>query len=207
MQRMVGLWALCVLLLGCDSVSSSQSAPINIAIVPLGKISPTVVQATAAGVRTLLGEKQVIKRAIKVVVLPPQPLPDVAYHPARQRYFGLKLLDSLAGDALMPYDKVLAITDHDIAIPLGQQPDWGVFGVARGRVAVVSRYRLRRGADAQRLQQRLNAVAVHELGHTFGLPHCNERYCVMRDAQSRLQFIDESAGQFGAACAQQLKPL
>jgi archaemetzincin len=46
-------------------------------------------------------------------------------------------------------------------------------------VAVVSTARLAAANPDGRLAERLAKEAVHELGHTFGLLHCETRGCVM----------------------------
>ena len=78
--------------------------------------------------------------------------------------------------------KVLAVTTVDLYVPVLTY----VFGEAQldGKAAVVSTYRLRDELyglpeNPQRLKERLEKEAVHELGHTFGLIHCQKPECVM----------------------------
>ena len=60
-----------------------------------------------------------------------------------------------------------------------------VFGQAEvgGTAAVISLARLypadTDGGGADLLRERTLKEAVHELGHTYGLDHCRDRYCVM----------------------------
>jgi len=72
--------------------------------------------------------------------------------------------------------KVLLITDADIYA----QGTAFVAGHAEvdGRAAVVSFARLGAG-DEQRFVQRVLKEALHELGHTIGLGHCDDHDCVM----------------------------
>ena len=76
----------------------------------------------------------------------------------------------------------LAIAAQDLFIPILTY----VFGEAEldGDIAVVSYYRLqneRYGLPPDRtlLVERLQKEAIHELGHAFGLVHCQTQACVM----------------------------
>ena len=79
-----------------------------------------------------------------------------------------------------PRGKVLGVTDRDLFIPILTY----VFGEAQlgGRAAVVSLARLGEDVELvgpQLLVERLAKEAVHEVGHTFGLVHCDVEGCVM----------------------------
>ncbi len=76
--------------------------------------------------------------------------------------------------------KVLGVTDRDLFIPILTY----VFGEAQlhGRAAVVSTARLVEDVELvgpQLLVERLAKEAVHEVGHVFGLVHCDTAGCVM----------------------------
>ncbi len=73
-------------------------------------------------------------------------------------------------------DRVLGITEVDLfAEPLNF-----VFGQAEisGKAAVISLARLK--GEKKLYHSRTVKEAVHELGHTFGLRHCDSESCVMR---------------------------
>ncbi len=71
-----------------------------------------------------------------------------------------------------------------------------VFGEAEigGSVAVVSEYRFKTRPDC------VEKLVIHELGHVFGLEHCNRR-CVMRLSQTVKDVVDKPA-VYCADCAQ-----
>src|SRR5512140_794150 len=147
-----------------------------VALQPLGAVDPVVLTTVADHVRALL--------STEVAILPPQSLPDSAYYAPRHRYRGDDLLAFLDRATPAGYSRVIGITDRDISVTNGRVYDWGVFGVAHlsGRPGVVSTFRLGAGSTPLPvLRDRLEKVVVHELGHTFGLPHCTAAGCVMRD--------------------------
>jgi len=88
--------------------------------------------------------------------------------------------------------RVLGVTAADLYIPILTF----VFGEAqlRGQCALVSLHRLRQEfyglpADPGLLRERLLKEAVHELGHTLELTHCDDYGCVMAASHS-VEWID-----------------
>ncbi len=80
-----------------------------------------------------------------------------------------------------------------------------VFGEAElgGSRAVVSTYRLKVGASRKLLEERLFKEAVHELGHVFGLRHCNDRRCVMCFSNS-VSDVDAKSSEFCELCGKKI---
>ena len=86
-----------------------------------------------------------------------------------------------------------------------------VFGEADtlNGVALISLRRLREGfyglpEDEGLLVERAIKEAVHELGHTYGLPHCGDPSCVMRFSNS-LKDTDRKGRAFCPACRKRLR--
>jgi archaemetzincin len=70
--------------------------------------------------------------------------------------------------------------------------------------ALISTIRLQvDNSDMAIFEQRILKVAVHELGHTFGLAHCNNE-CVMRLSKS-LKDLDEKPKEFCFLCDLQMR--
>lgn len=145
---------------------------------------------------------------VEVIRHEPVPLPEDAWYEPRKRYRAEKLLDYLDGFG-EPHQKVLGLTEVDISTSNGDIPDWGIFGLGNmpGHAAVVSSKRLtRKPKSRSHVQVRVATVAVHEIGHTFGLDHCDEKQdeCVMLDAEGGIENTDTSSGTFGPACQAKL---
>lgn len=182
-----------------SALPSSRVEAQLVALQPFGAVDPVVLTTVADHVRSLL--------ATEVAILPPQSLPDSAYYAPRHRYRGDDLLAFLDRATPAGYSRVIGITDRDISVTNGRVYDWGVFGVARlsGRPGVVSTFRLGAGsAPLPVLRDRLEKVIVHELGHTFGLPHCTVAGCVMRDAEGSIRPVDSSTGKLCSSCTSRL---
>jgi archaemetzincin len=84
------------------------------------------------------------------------------------------------------------------------RPRFGL-GYSPGRAAIVSSFRLKRRARSRKqVRFRVANTALHEAGHMFGLPHCTEPRCPMRDAEGTMSSTDDSEGHLGPDCQAQL---
>lgn len=138
--------------------------------------------------------------------LPSLSIPGSAYDAKRKQYQSVEIMKALAQAAPRDAHRVLGITDVDLAIPMLSF----LFGQAQvdGRIAVVSLCRLRQefyglSADEQALRERATKEALHELGHTFGLVHCNEPKCVMSLA-THIGLVDSKEEKYCERCGMHL---
>ena len=121
---------------------------------------------------------------VTVEVMGNKPIPDNCRSANHNRLRADSLLRFQNG--LLP-DKetyLLGITAKDISTTVHGVDDWGVLGLSYrpGHAAVVSSCRVKN-------KQLFYKVAVHELLHSFGLPHCGnkDRSCYICDADKRPQ--------------------
>jgi len=128
------------------------------------------------------------------------------YDSARRQYNGNSLLMQM--DALTNSDslKTLGVFNVDLFIPILTF----IFGQAflGGRTGIASIYRLnneRYGmvSDNQIMLSRLKKEVIHELGHTFGLIHCQNPTCVMRSS-TYVEDIDQKEQHLCFSCRLEL---
>ncbi len=108
------------------------------------------------------------------------PLPGLAYYKPRDRYRAdslIKFLEKLANKDTI----IIGLTNKDISTNKNNVQDWGVMGLSfcPGKACVVSTFRL----SKINVKEQFYKIAIHELGHTQGLPHCKNKTCFMRDAE------------------------
>ncbi len=129
--------------------------------------------------------------------------PTFAQHDERRQYHSSEILrrmqDYLDGNSW----RILGVAAVDLYIPILTF----VFGEAQvgGPCAVVSVHRLRQEfyglpQDRDLLRQRLVKEAVHEVGHTLDLTHCDDYRCAMAPSHA-VEWIDLKDNTFCPACA------
>lgn len=132
-----------------------------------------------------------------------------AYDTSRRQTHSTQLLAQILNRTYDVDGKYIGIVDVDLFIPVLTF----VFGEAQlnGPAAIVSTHRLSNQfygmqRDEALMLQRLEKELVHELGHTFGLYHCQQFECVMR-ASTYVEEIDLKRFSFCASCHQRLPRL
>ena len=137
--------------------------------------------------------------------------PADAYDPKRRQHLSGRLLAWLCEEDAVGAqggDRVVGVTDRDLFIPILTF----VFGEAQlgGRAAVVSLARLAPAAGAVRgedlLRTRFAKECAHELGHAFGLRHCDSPRCVMGRSSSVID-VDGKGGTLCSDCRGRLEDL
>ena len=121
--------------------------------------------------------------------------PVEAWYAPRKRYRAPKLLDyqaklfSCKAPERGKSEYILGVTTKDISLKYKEYEDWGVMGLSYQNkgVTVISTFRL--GGVQKMNKESFKKLALHELGHSAGLPHCNRsKTCIMRDAKGKDHF-------------------
>jgi archaemetzincin len=118
--------------------------------------------------------------------------PKFAFHAERQQFHSSEIIQAMQRHAANGAWRVLGITGVDLYIPILTF----VFGEAQmgGPCAVVSAHRLTQQFyglphDPDLFLQRLIKEAVHEVGHTLDLTHCDDYSCAMAPSHA-VEWID-----------------
>lgn len=173
-----------------------------IRLLPIGSVEDSVLDDLRSGLASALRARcEILSKVLD---------PKFAFHPERQQYHSTEILSrlvSLTGASSNPLgtapgSRLLGVTSSDLFIPILTF----VFGEAQleGDCALVSFHRLRQEfyglpPDPRVLRERLLKEAVHELGHTLGLTHCEDYACAMAPSHS-VEWIDVKSSAFCPAC-------
>lgn len=135
----------------------------------------------------------------KIRMKDPISLPEDAYYPPRNRYLADTIIRFLRNNT-PKNEKCIGFTTKDISHRNGKITNYGIMGLGfqPGRSCVISSFRL----SEKNTKQQLYKLALHEMGHNFGLPHCNNLQCIMRDAKGKNHFDELPA--FCESCKKHL---
>ena len=152
----------------------------NICIIPVGKINDCIIEAVDEAVK-YFGFKSIVHKRLDV--------PLSACNKARDQYRSstfLRIAENGYGKKNIVVTSV-NLYAHRVNFVFGQ-------ALLNGKSCVISTYMLNQkmyandggeydisdtASDREMLVERVKKEAIHELGHTFGLRHCNDSECVM----------------------------
>ncbi len=131
----------------------------------------------------------------KVEVKQPIPLPGYCKNYDKSRYRADSLIRYLKNRTKEGY-LTIGLTTRDISATKGKDADFGIMGLGYrpGNSCIASLFRLK----GENRLEKLYKVAIHELGHTNGLPHCPVKTCLMRDAEGKDHLNEEK--EFCPSC-------
>jgi len=171
--------------------------PADLVIHPFGEIEEALLEAV----------RQAIEQRFRVRATTGEPrnLPDNSYSHQRGQYRSTAFLNELSRSSSNGRIR-LGIANVDLFVP---ELNF-VFGEASSqrRVAVYSIARLdphfyREHANLEKLTRRAITEAIHELGHVFGLAHCERADCVMWFSNT-LAETDRKGWEFCKHCAERI---
>jgi len=167
----------------------------RICLVGVGSVAPGIIAALGSSIREIL--------ACHTSPLDSTLDPAFAFDPQRQQYWSTPLLERLEEMRPDDADHILGIAEVDLFIPILTF----VFGEAllSRPPALISLNRLRPAfyglpPDPELTLERARREAVHELGHTCGLVHCQDYTCVMHVSRVADE-IDLKGPGFCPTCA------
>lgn len=146
---------------------------ITILIQPFKDIQPESIEKVTEGIKKVYPN---------VKVLDVIDFPENAYYKGRNRYRAdsiIKFLNNKTKEGFV----TIGLTSKDISATRGKIKDFGIMGLGYrpGKACVASNFRL----SKENREEQFYKIAIHELGHTQGLPHCPEKMCFMRDAEGK----------------------
>jgi archaemetzincin len=166
--------------------------PRTIYIQPLGNVNQKFLNYVKNSVTEFYGYTCIIKPKIN--------LTNDILTASKTRYEASKILNKFNSNQ----NKII-ITEVDIAHRKNSSfPEWGIFGLGLrpGKTCVVSTFRLKKGVTMQQMLVRLKKVSLHEIGHNFGLMHCNKhKNCLMNDAKGTIKQVDKEKIWFCQRCS------
>lgn len=132
---------------------------------------------------------------------------DSSFDSTRQQYHSSMLLLQLITRPPADAIKIMGIVNADLYIPILTF----VFGEAQlmGIGSVIGLQRLNSifyglPEDRALFRSRIVKEAIHELGHTFGLIHCQNQRCVMKSS-TYVEDVDQKSAEMCDNCRRQLR--
>ncbi|MFC7772440.1 matrixin family metalloprotease [Flavobacterium sp. GCM10027622] len=174
-----------LLLSGCNQNPSPKKEKVTIVLQPFDAFPKAYLYEVQKNLKTIYS-------SVKVADNIPFPEGSWNHNKSRRRADALiAYLTDIAGQNQL----VIGLTTKDISTSKDSKSDWGVFGLGYrpGKSCIASTYRLKGNKT-----EKLFKVAIHELGHTQGLPHCPIKNCFMRDAEGKDVLNEET--QFCNSC-------
>jgi len=185
------------LLFNAQPFAKERDREMGIVLVAIGEVDRSVMDRLRADLIRVFNKQVSAGKGM--------PEPDYAFDHKRKQYSSTAILNAvLKQREYTSYEKILGIVDRDLFVP-----DLNfVFGEASPKAAVISLTRLRQTfyhlpEDQDLFHRRVLTEAVHELGHTYGLGHCQNSRCVMFFSNSLLD-TDRKGPDFCPKCRKNL---
>ena len=164
----------------------------HIVISPIGDLDSDLIQWVGREIHRIFDYRTRIAPLIHHV--------DFALDSSRNQHCSTLIIEKLAHLAPPKAIKILGITRVDLFIPILTH----VYGEAQlgGKACIISTHRLNEGLAMgvwEPFDRRVIKEAIHELGHTFNLRHCQNSACCMHYCRS-IKDVDRKLGQLCRYC-------
>lgn len=164
-----------------DKVTGTNKIQHSIAILPFAGTDKNMIREIQSGLERRLHAT--------IILLEEKPVPRSAFYKPRQRYVADSLLVFLKQCNAGRHGKILGITPKDISTTKKPHINWGIMGLGYclGEACVISSFRpMKKVRNREHFINRMVVLALHELGHTYSLPHCPNDPCIMKDAGGKM---------------------
>jgi len=168
-------------------------------LLPIGDVDDALLSNLCPAMEEILGAA--------CTALPARLDPEFAFHGERQQYHSSEILRRMQNFVREDSWRLLGVTAVDLYIPILTF----VFGEAQigGPCAVLSTHRLRQEfyglpADDELFRRRVLKEAIHEVGHTLNLTHCDDYRCVMASSHA-VEWIDLKDSALCGRCGEVAK--
>ncbi|HEX7846462.1 MAG TPA: hypothetical protein VF476_11740 [Chitinophagaceae bacterium] len=196
------IFSLCIIILlafSCNDKNGHRVTKHRISILPFKGTDTNAINVIKAKLEERLNAGIITEQQ--------KELPLFAYYEPRKRYVADSLLIYLEDyNAGKDFDKIIGITNSDISTRKDSHANWGVMGLAYcpGEACVISSFRVKKTSrNWDHYIDRMVVLAMHELGHTYSLPHCKSNPCIMRDAEGKMNL--DNGKNYCGSCHSYLK--
>ena len=157
----------------------------SLAILPFKGVDSVLLNALSAGLQKQLN--------VRITLLDEKEIPSFAFYKPRQRFIADSLLIFLRQTSNARFEKIIGITTKDISTKKTPFENWGILGLGScpGEACIISSFRAGKAKVSHKdFIRRMITLALHELGHTYGLEHCPAAACIMKDAEGKMNLDD-----------------
>ena len=169
-------------------------------LLPVGNVDDALLKDISPAIEEILGTR--------CKILPVRLDPEFAFHGERQQYHSSEILHGMQKYIGADSWRVLGVAAVDLYIPILTF----VFGEAQvgGPCALLSTYRLRQEfyglpSDHELFRNRVIKEAIHEVGHTMNLTHCDDYRCAMASSHA-VEWIDLKESALCQTCRTAASP-
>jgi archaemetzincin len=176
-----------------SGLSDTDKNDLCIIVSPIGEIDQYICDLLEKKIQSVFGYSTMTLPVLSDIAF--------AYDKTRKQYHSTPILQTLSDNAPENCLKIIGMTNFDLFIPILTH----VYGEAQlgGKACMISTYRLYDGPEPEKyakINERIVKEAIHELGHTFSLRHCDSSSCIMHYCRA-IQDVDMKSDQLCRYCS------